>query len=234
LRNAKLRLDGVDLRHWISGRKISGPALTSRKFEVCLTAGKRTRGGRDLTLPLKFALWVEDDDPYRKLDVVRPLSLGVNLEPIGPVGRYWSLWMLLFSALILALLMAFLRNAIGFPGDFRTALAEGVKPSAPPKPRALGSAPFWQGLSRRQIRRPAISLTGHVLGHVVACDDDLYNFQPSAGFAEVTEEDERGGRLLPRQADGSVLMSAHRLYRIRGEGAVHHFRLEFEPPSTQP
>ena len=232
LRGAKLRLSGQDLKQWIDGRKIGGRALTEAGLELCLTAPKRTSGGKDLKLPVQFALWMEADDPYKKLDVVKPLTITSNLEPVGLWGRLWPLWLLLLTLLIGALLLALLRGSIAFPKDFRTALSEGLAPAAPTV-RALAPAAIWHAW-RARPPRPVSSLTGRLLGHVVPTDGDLYQFRPAPGFAEITEEDERGGDLLTRQADGSVLLQAHRLYRVKGEGAVHHLRLEFTPPSAKP
>lgn len=231
-RGAKFRLNSTDLGQWQRGRKMSRQDLTTSKLEVCLSPAKKNSGGKGLELPVRFSLSMSEGDPYQRLDVVRPLIIVANLEPVGFLSRFWPLLLLFLFLLLLGVLLSRLRHVLAFPPDFRTALAEGAVPRVP-SPKPLAEAAIWNALFRAHPPRPVSSMNGKLLGEVVPVDSDLFSFHPATGFAEVTHEDDDGRNLLPRQADGGVMMAAHHLYRVKGsDGSIHHIRLEYEPPKS--
>ncbi|MBL8214164.1 MAG: VWA domain-containing protein [Bryobacterales bacterium] len=228
LRGARLRLNGIDIHQWANGRRIRG--IKDRGLEVCITSPKHTAGGRNLKLPLRFNLWATDDDPYRRLDVVRPFTLDASLDPVSWQQRLKPLVPLLLLLLLLALLLAWLRYSLGFPPDFRTALAEGSVPGLP-QPRALASPALWQALWSFQLPRPVSSIQGKLLGEVVPLLTDLYGFRPAGEFRQVTTARAKGEVLVPREQEGELLLAANEFYQVKGASgtAVQHIRLEFKP-----
>ena len=61
-------------------------------------------GGTGLSLPMKFRLWQADDDPYKQLDAVRPLTVLVNIQTAGVLERYGGMVFILLLLLVLAVL----------------------------------------------------------------------------------------------------------------------------------
>jgi hypothetical protein len=223
LTGAKVFIEGQPLETWRNGRKIPSAFLTGRKMRICMVTPKRSSGG-ERDLPVRFALWQSDDDPYKKLDVVRPMSVSVKLEPAGFLQRWSALWALLTTLLLLALLWWLLRNAIGLPDDFRLSQAEAggallAKPLAEPSLAA-------RLLGRRPVRPVYAQNGGIELGSVVPQDRELYSFRPRKGFFAVV--DEATGQTLNADAGGSFALEANRSYRVKSADREYRFRPEFE------
>jgi hypothetical protein len=124
LSGSTVYLNRDEIGKWEHGKRLGRDQILGREFEACIVVPRYTAGGDGLTLPIHFRLWQTDDDPYRQLDAVRPLTLLVNIETAGVLARYGRLFSLTFLVLLI-LMLWWLARRIGMPEDFRVALADG-------------------------------------------------------------------------------------------------------------
>ncbi len=232
LGGAEVSFDGSPVKAWENGRKVGHNALGAHNFRACVTTPRRTAGGKDLKIPIHFALWQAEDDPYKQLDVVKPFLLVANIEPAGFLQRWNSLLLLLFTLLILALLY-WLLNRIGFPDDLRTAVAAG--PEAREMQAAPPSDPGLIGHVTGGGARPVFSADGgREIGMLVPLQQDLYTFRPNQECRELASR--QGGAWVEaaQNGDGEFEILARRLYRVRDtQGKYHYFRTEYEAGSRK-
>jgi hypothetical protein len=229
LSGSTLYLNGRELGAWENGRRLRREEILGGKFRTCIVVPRYTAGGDGLTLPIRFRLWQADDDPYKQLNAVRPLTVLVNIQTAGVLQRYGGMVYIIFLLFVVALLW-WLAARVGMPDDFRVVLADG-----PDLAHAVSTGPadgslFTRLLSPR-IRVPIRSLSGdRVIGTVVPTREDLYTFRPEPGFFELCHSS--GGdqwQLVSRQAEGNFELSAHRVYRIKGtDQSVHYFRCQYD------
>jgi len=227
LAGAEIYLDGTPLKAWENGRKIGRGTLATRKFSTCIAPARRTSGGKDLTIPIRFSLWQAANDPYKQLDVVQPFYLMANVEPAGFLQRWTSLLLLLLTLLVLALLY-WLLVRLGFPDDFRSAVGIGPDTSGwqvrPPAEAGVGGRMLGRGA------RPVLSAGGNrQIGQVVPLQDELYVFRPEAGYHDLSLQRGQDWVAAPDNGSGEAEIAAHRMYRVRGsDGGHHYFRIEYE------
>src|SRR5207249_10281093 len=88
LSGSTVYLNGIEVGGWQHGRRLSRDKILGSTFRTCIVVPRYTAGGEGLTMPLRFRLWQTDDDPYKQLDAVRPLTLLVNIETAGVLQRY--------------------------------------------------------------------------------------------------------------------------------------------------
>jgi hypothetical protein len=229
LSGSTVYLNGREIGTWEHGRRLRREEILGAKFSSCIVVPRYAAGGDGLAVPIRFRLWQTDDDPYRQLDAVRPLTLLVNIQTAGVLQRYGGMVYIIFLLLVVALLW-WLAARLQMPDDFRVALADGPDLTrAVSLPTADGSL-FARLLSpRARIRLRSLS-GDRVIGTIVPAPDDLYSFRPEPGFFELCHSG--GGdqwQLVSQQGDGNFELSAHRIYRIKGaDQSVHYFRCQYD------
>jgi hypothetical protein len=231
LAGASFTLDGLPLEidgskpgpyasPWNRGRSLQRAELLGA-HEVCIQMGKPTAGnpGKPFELPVAFTLLAS---PYDSFDVVEPFQLKVLVAPPTWIERWGARAALLLAILGLLTAFWFLRGRPGLPQDLQVAVGRTGSPAGL-APQELAEPSLASRLLGMVGERPVVSETGGVrLGALKPVRDGLYRFRPARGVRVETLEGKP-----PEEAGGWVLLSAHRLYRLRAGESDYLFEVEY-------
>jgi hypothetical protein len=211
---------------WYKGRELSGDELLG-EHKVCINIGKPTTGDplKNIDLQVKFVLAQAPYDDYQDENgngVIKPFTYRVTVDK--PPLDLGSNVLLIILALLLPLLLWYLRDRPTLAPDLGVAIASEDNPSAL-QSRALGEASLARRLLGLTLEKPIIINSDDApLAWVRPVDGELYQLRLPAG-SRVEHADLHEPEFI---SDGKyATVAVNRVYLLYRPSAVHRLRLEY-------
>lgn len=211
---------------WYKGRELSGDKL-SGEHEVCINIGKPTTGDplKNIDLQVRFVLAQAPYDDYQDENgngVIKPFTFRVTVDK--PPLDLGSNVLLITLALLLPLLLWYLRDRPALAPDLGVAIASEDNPAAL-QSRALGEASLVRSLLGLTLEKPIIINSEDVaLAWVRPVDGELYQLRLPAG---VRLENADSHEPVSINNGKFATVAVNRVYLLYSPSAVHRLRLEY-------